>query len=400
MITTHLSMLPAKRIASSQPYFFASLNQHIAEMRAQGKDIIRLDMGSPDLPPANFIIDTLVDSARRTDSHGYTPNGGSPAYRKAIATYYQQRFQVDLDPQTEVLGLIGSKEGLFDLSQVILNQGDIALVPDPGYPVYAAGAQIAGGDVYPMPLCTENGFLPDLDSIPANVLSRAKILWLNYPNNPTGAIAPLKFFERVIAFAHDHHILIAHDAPYVDVCFDGYHAPSLMQIPGAKDVSVEFNSLSKAYNMGGWRLGMVVGHPSVIQFLNTYKSLVDSSTFLPLMEAGVQAMTGDQDWINVRNGIYRDRRDIVLQGIREGGLEAQTPPATIYVWARLPKGETSIDFCNQLLEDTAVSTTPGVVYGQSGEGYMRVSLGIATDRLRLAMQRFVDWAKKRSRDNR
>jgi LL-diaminopimelate aminotransferase len=400
MITSQISLLPAERIASFKPYFFASLNQRITELRAQGKDIIRLDMGSPDLPPANFIIDTLVESARRTDSHGYTPIGGSPAYRNAITTYYQQRFLVDLDPQTEVLGLIGSKEGLFDLSQVILNQGDIALVPDPGYPVYSAGARIAGGDVYPMPLCAEKGFLPDLESIPENVLKRAKLLWLNYPNNPTGAIAPLKFFEQVVAFAHDHQILIAHDAPYVDVCFDGYHAPSLMQIPGAKEVAVEFNSLSKAYNMGGWRLGMVVGHTDVIRFLNTYKSQVDSSTFFPLMEAGVQAMTGDQDWINARNGIYQERRDIVLKGIREGGLEAQTPPATIYVWARLPKGENSIDFCNRLLVDTGVSTTPGVVYGQSGEGYLRVSLGIATEQVRIAMQRFVDWAKKRSRGNR
>lgn len=388
-----LPVVPADRIASFKPYFFSSLNQHLAELRAKGMDIIRLDMGSPDLPPADFIIETLVKSARREDTHGYAPMGGSPDYRKAIADYYSNRFKVDLDPAREVLGLLGSKEGLFNLSQVMLNPGDISLVPDPGYPVYSAGAIIAGGIVVTFPLLAENGFLPNLNDIPGDISDRAKILWLNYPNNPTGAIAPMEFFEKAVEYAHKHKILLAHDAPYVDVCFDGYKAPSLLQAPGAKEVAVEFNSLSKAYNMGGWRLGMAVGHPEVIRLLNTYKSQMDTSTFLPLMEAGAAALTGDQSWLNGRNAIYQERRDIVLQGVREAGLFSETPPATIYVWARLPQGVKSTDYCNQLLEATGVSTTPGVVYGASGEGYMRISLGIATERVREAMIRFLKWAK-------
>ncbi len=317
--------------------------------------------------------------------------GGTPEYRQAAAGYYQQRFGVQLDPQKEVLGLIGSKEGLFNLSQVLINPGDVALVPDPGYPVYSAGTLIAGGEVYPVPLRAENDFLPDLEAIPEEVLRRAKILWLNYPNNPTGAIAPLSFFEGTIEFAQKWGLLVAHDAPYVDVCFDGYRAPSLMQVPGAKQVAVEFNSLSKTYNMGGWRLGMVVGNPEVIGYLHTYKSQMDTSTFKPLMDAGAAALTGDQSWLEQRNLVYKERRDIILDALRRCGLQVRTPPATIYVWVRLPAGEDSMAFCDRLLQDTGVSFTPGAVYGASGEGYARISLGLATERVREGMNRFIQW---------
>ncbi|MBP8998276.1 MAG: aminotransferase class I/II-fold pyridoxal phosphate-dependent enzyme [Anaerolineaceae bacterium] len=385
---------PAQRISSFEPYFFASLGNRISQLKQKGVDVIRIDMGSPDLPPAGFIIEELVEKSRRSDTHGYSPTGGTQDFKKAVAQYYLDRFEVNLDPQTEVIGLIGSKEGLFNLSQVILNPGDIALVPDPGYPVYSASGIIAGGRIVNFSLLEENHFLPDLEAIPAEVLKDAKILWLNYPNNPTGAIASLSFFEEVITFARKHRILVAHDAPYVDICFDGYTAPSLMQVPGAKDVAIEFNSLSKTYNMAGWRLGMAVGNPEVIDYLFTYKSQMDTSTFGPIFSAGVKALTGDQSWLEERNEIYKERRDLVVRGLKSAGFSLDTPHAAIYVWAKLPHGERdSIAFCSRLLEETGVSTTPGIVYGEHGEGFLRISLGTSTDRIREAMERIVDWKK-------
>jgi LL-diaminopimelate aminotransferase len=385
---------PAQRIASFKPYFFATLTNRIAALKKKNVDVIRIDMGSPDLPPADFIIQALEKSANRADAHGYTPAGGTAAYRQAIAKYYSNRFQVQIDPETEALGLIGSKEGLFNLSQAILNPGDVSLIPDPGYPVYTSGAIVAGAEIYPLPLLKENAFLPDLASIPTAILKRARLLWLNYPNNPTGATASFDFFTRVVDFGRKNDIIIAHDAPYVDICYNGYVAPSLMQVPGAKEVGVEFNSLSKAYNMGGWRLGMVVGNPQIIGYLFTLKSQVDTSHFGPMMDAGVAALTGDQTWLEERNDIYLYRRDIVLTGLRKAGFEADTPPAAIYVWARLPHGYTdSMDFCTRMLDETGVSTTPGIVFGQYGEGYLRISLGTATDRIKEAMERIVSWLK-------
>lgn len=386
---------PAERIASFKPYFFASLSQKIAELKALGTDVIRIDMGSPDLPPADFITDALISTARRSDAHGYTPNGGTLAFRRAIAAYYANRFQVDVDPQKEAIALLGSKEGIFNLSQVCINPGDIVLVPNPGYPVYQSSTLIAGGQIYPLPLLRENHYLPDLDSVPEWVLERARLLWLNYPNNPTGAVAPFEFFEKAVAFAHKYQILIAHDAPYVDICFDSYKAPSILQVPGAKEVAIEFNSLSKTYNMAGWRLGMAVGNPEVIRYLHTYKSQVDSSHFEAILQAGIIALTGDQSWIEERNQIYQHRRDIALTGLREAGFAVETPPAAIYIWAHLPAEFTdSTAFCSQLLEETGVSVTPGVVYGKYGEGYIRISLGVPTDRLKEAIDRIINWVKK------
>ncbi len=392
MIETNAFLPPAQRISSFEPYFFAALGKKITKLKQTGMDVIRIDMGSPDLPPADFIIEELVNQSRRSDTHGYSPTGGTQAFKQAVANYYMDRFEVTLDPASEVIGLIGSKEGLFNLSQVILNPGDVALVPDPGYPVYSASGIIAGGDVVHFPLLAENGFLPDLEAIPSEIREKTKILWLNYPNNPTGAIADMNFFEEVVLFAHKHHILIAHDAPYVDICFDGYNAPSLMQVPGARDVAIEFNSLSKTYNMAGWRLGMAVGNPDVINYLFTYKSQMDTSTFGPIFSAGVKALTGDQEWLEERNQVYKERRDLVVEGLRSAGFTLEIPKAAIYVWAHLPAGQTdSIAFCSRLLDETGVSTTPGVVYGKHGEGYLRVSLGTATNRIKEAMSRLVDW---------
>lgn len=396
MDKTQISFEPAERIASFKPYFFAGLSKKLTALKAKGVDIIRIDIGSPDLPPKDFIVDALVDSARRADSHGYTPNGGTPAFRQAVSAYYKKRYSIDLDPQKEVLALIGSKEGLFNLSQVLLNPGDYVLIPDPGYPVYNAGGIIAGAKVYTMPLLAENEFLPDLDIIPADIAQKSKIIWLNYPNNPTGAIAPMSFYEKAVDFAHEYNILIAHDAPYADVCFDGYIAPSILEVPGAKEVTVEFNSLSKTYNMAGWRLGMAIGNAQVINYLNTYKSQMDTSHFAPIFEAGCIALTGDQTWLEERNLIYKERRDIILEGLHHAGFNVQTPPAAIYVWAKLPDAFTDdFVFCDKLLEETGVSCTPGGVYGQFGNGYIRISLGTATPRIKEAMQRLVKWVKEK-----
>ncbi len=386
---------PAQRIAGFKPYFFASLNQKINELKKKGVSIIRLDMGSPDLPPTDEIIDVMVKSARDPHQHGYSAIGGTPQFRQACADYYLKRFNVKLDPAREILALVGSKEGVFNLSQVILNPGDVSLVPDPGYPAYREGGRIAGAELYDMPLLPKNGFLPDLDAIPDNILEKAKILWLNYPNNPTGAVAPLSFFEKVVKFAHQHHILIAHDAPYVDICFGGYVAPSILQVDGSRDVAVEFNSLSKTYNMAGWRVGMVVGNTDVVGYLNTYKSQMDSSQFNPILAASIHALTSDQEWIQDRNDIYLERRDIVVKGLQSCGFKVDSPSAAIYVWAHLPEGITdSAAFCTRLLEETGVSLTPGVVYGQHGEGFIRISLGTATSDVKNALNRIQAWMKK------
>lgn len=384
----------AERVSSLKPYFFASLSKKIDELRSQNVDIIRIDIGSPDLPPAEFIIDVLAENAHRKDSHRYTPYGGTPAFRQAVASYYQNRFEVQLDPASEIVGLIGSKEGLFNLSQILLDPGDVVLVPDPAYPVYKTSATIAGAEIYKMPLLAQNDFLPDLSTIPTDVATKAKLMWLNYPNNPTGAVASLAFFEEAVAFAKKYEILIAQDSPYADVCFNGYAAPSILQIPGAKEVVLEFNSLSKGYNMAGWRLGMAVGNPQIVKLLHTYKSQLDTSHFAPILAAGVAALTGDQSWLEERNQIYQERRDIVLETLRDLGFSVKTPPAAIYIWAHLPPHFTDeFEFCSQVLENTGVSITPGGVYGEYGKGYIRISLGSPTAEIKEAIQRLSTWFK-------
>ena len=391
-----MEITPAERVSGIKPYFFASLEKTIAALRETGMDIIRLDMGSPDLPPQDFIIESLAEAAHRSDTHGYGPSGGSTSLRAAFASYYLDRFDLQLDPEKEVLGLIGSKEGIFNLSQVLINPGDLVLLPDPCYPVYPVGATIAQAETYSMPLLADNAFLPDLDAIPDEVADRAKLMWLNYPNNPTGAIAPFRFFEKVVAFAKKHKIVIAHDAPYVDVCFDNYQAPSVLQVPGAKEVAVEFNSLSKTYNMAGWRVGVAAGNPEIIRLLRMYKSQMDSSLFKPVMQAAETALLGDQTWIEGRNQVYQQRRDLIVDTLREIGFELEVPKASLYVWAHLPEPWTdSIQFCDTLIRQTGVSITPGVVYGESGAGFVRVSLVTPVERLSEAMARMKKWMKEK-----
>lgn len=384
----------ANRVSQIKPYFFANLGKTIEQLRASGMDIIRLDIGSPDLPPKDFIIDALVESARRPDMHGYGQSGGSVSLRKAFVSYYKKRFGIELDPDQEILGLIGSKEGLFNLSQVILNKGDFVLLPDPGYPVYGVGAVITQAKPHYMPLLAKNDFLPDFDAIPSEIAQQSKLMWLNYPNNPTGAVAPYEFFEEAVAFAKRYDIIIAHDAPYVDVCYDNYDAPSILQVPDAREVSVEFNSLSKTYNMAGWRVGVAAGNRDIIRLLQVYKSQLDSSHFKPIMRAAEAALLGDQTWISERNMVYQKRRDIIVKTLREIGFDFEVPKASLYVWAKIPSAyEDSMAFCNDLLHDTGVSITPGEVYGPSGAGYVRISLVTPAEVLDEAMSRLREWTR-------
>jgi LL-diaminopimelate aminotransferase len=383
----------AQRVVNVPPYVFAGLEKRLAELAAAGKDIIRLDIGSPDQPPSPQIIESLYESAKDPTHHGYTGFFGIPPMRRAIADYYLRRFDVQLDIRTEVLPLIGSKEGIFNLAWTYVDSGDVVLVPDPGYPTYTGGTRLAGGEVCRVPLNEECGWLPDFHAIPEASLKRAKLLWLNYPNNPTTATASLEFFAQAVAFARRNDILLAHDNPYCDVCFDGYVAPSLLQVPGAKDVAIEFNSLSKSYNMGGWRVGMVVGNAEAIGALSRLKTNIDSGLFRAIQDAAVEALTGDQEWLSERNDVYAHRRDIVLKALPKVGMSADTPKGTIYVWAKIPSGYTiangnrSDSFCNQLLDKAGVSITPGPAFGQQGEGSVRISLGQKTERITEAMER-------------
>ncbi|MGH2522932.1 MAG: aminotransferase class I/II-fold pyridoxal phosphate-dependent enzyme [Anaerolineales bacterium] len=381
-------------MSSLPPYFFHGLHQKIARLKASGVDVIRMDMGSPDLPPAPFIVEALKRSAENPAHHGYMPFGGTPNYREAWAHFYGRRFGVELDAQAELVGLLGSKEGVFNLALAYVNPGDVVLVPDPGYAPYTAGAQFAGGEVAYMPLLAENKFLPDLRALAPDLLNRTKLMWLNYPNNPTGAVASLEFFAEVVELARPrggHNFLVAHDAPYTEIAFDGYVPPSILQIPGAKEVAIEFNSASKAYNMAGWRAGVACGNAQAVGALNSLKSNIDSGSFQPILDASAAALTGGQGWLVERNAHYRERRDIVVAALRAVGMAVETPAAAIYVWARLPDGTPATAYAEALLDNAGVSVTPGRVFGPSGAGYIRVSLGTPTDRVREAMERVVRW---------
>ena len=380
-------MRVAKRIMDLPTYAFAVVGKRLEEMRARGVDVIDLGIGSPDLPPPAPIIEALYRSAQRTDTHGYAGYYGLPALRRAISGYYQQRFGVQIEPDTEVAVLIGSKEGLFNAALAFLDPGNVVLIPDPGYPTYHLGAHMVGAVQYSLPLREERDFLPDLESIPADVADAARLLWLNYPNNPTGAVADMGFLEHAAAFARHHDLLLCYDNPYCDLTFDGYRAPSILEIPGAKSVVLEFNSLSKTYNMAGWRVGMAVGGAEAVSALARVKTNIDSGIFRPIQDAAVEALTGDQSWLQERNGIYQRRRDVVMGWLHAAGLEAKPPLAALYVWARVPVGRTSQEFSLQVLEQTGVWITPGPTFGEAGEGYVRIALTLPEERLREAGER-------------
>jgi LL-diaminopimelate aminotransferase len=386
-------MRTAKRIEKLPPYLFVGILKKIAEKKAQGIDVISLGIGDPDLPTPPHIIDSLCRAAREPQNHRYPESEGLPEFRRAVAEWYKRRFDVRLDPDKEVVSLIGAKDGVAHISLCLIDPGDIALVPDPGYPVYAIGTMFCGGESYYMPLMEENGFLPDLDSIPAEIAKKAKVLWISYPNNPTGATAEIDFFEKVASFAKKHDIVICHDAPYTEVAFDGYRPVSFLQAKGAMDVGIEFHSLSKTYNMTGWRVGMAVGNAVIIDALRRIKSNLDSGLPQAIQHAAIEALNGSQQCVADNMAVYQLRRDKVLETLSKVGIKAMKPRASLYIWAKVPDGYSSMEFANRWLDDIAVVVIPGIGYGPSGEGYVRISLTVPNERLDEALSRISSWSK-------
>ncbi len=377
----------AERIATLPPYVFAGIERRIAAARASGVDVINLGIGSPDLAPDPAVTEALVRSARRDDTHGYAGYFGTPALRGAIAGYYRARFGVELDADREILPLLGSKEGLVNITLAFVDAEDVVLAPDPGYPVYRMGALLAGGSFHALPLRPERGWLPDLSAVPGGILARATLLWLNYPNNPTGAVAPREFLAEAVAFCRHHDLLLCYDNAYCDITYDGYVAPSVMEVPGARDVAVEFNSLSKTYNMAGWRVGMAVGNAEALRALSTVKTNVDSGIFYPVQEAAVAALTGDAARTDERIRIYQRRRDQVLAWLPRAGLQAERPLGGLYVWARVPEAVEAERWAIDALERCGVWLTPGTAFGAHGQGYLRIALCTSEERLREAGER-------------
>jgi LL-diaminopimelate aminotransferase len=379
----------AARLSNLPPYPFALINQRVRELTAQGHDIINLDVGSPDMPPPDFVIEALDRSARSPKKHGYAGYKGTPDFRRAVAEYYQRRFGVALDPEREVLPLIGSKEGIVNLALAYLDRGDVALVSEISYPAYAMGAWMAGADVHWLPMNPD--FTPQLDGIPPEVMARAKILWINYPNNPTGATVDADFYQCAVDFCAEHGILLASDNPYVDVTFDGYVAGSVLQARGAKSTAIEFISLSKSHNMAGWRLGAAVAAPEVIAALLQIKSNMDSGHFQAIYDAGSAALDETSPaWIEARNAVYQRRRDKIIAALPRIGLSALTPKGSLYIWGKTAQGD-GAHYVEDALMHAHVSLAPGAIYGPGGIPYVRLSVGITDDRLDEALSRLEAW---------
>jgi len=387
----------AKRIEKLPPYLFVEISKKIAEKKAEGKEVINFGIGDPDIPTPSHIIDRLCQAAQDPANHRYPESEGLPELRQAIAEWYEKRFGVSLDPDKEVLPLIGAKEGIAHIALCFIDPGDIALVPDPGYPVYAIGTMLAGGKPHYLPLSGQNNFLPDLNSIPEDIIKEAKLLWINYPNNPTGAVADLDFFNKTVEFARQHDLAICHDGPYTEVTFDDYQPVSFMQAEGAKEVGVEFHSLSKTFNMTGWRIAMVVGNATMVDALKRVKSNMDSGIPQAIQYAAIEALKGPQDCIQEHNAIYQRRRDLVIDMLNSIGIEAKPPKASLYIWAKVPEGYNSVDFATDLLERVGVVVTPGIGYGPSGDGYVRISLTIPDAGLVKGLSRLAGWRNSRSK---
>jgi len=377
----------AKRLTALPPYLFAAIDEAKENAIKHGVDVIDLGVGDPDLPPPAHIIDALCASAHDPKRHQYPSYTGMLTFREAAAEWYKKTFNITLDPGSEVLALIGSKEGLAHIPLAFVNPGDVVLVPDPAYPVYKIGTLFAGGVPYTMPLLAEAGFLPDLDAIPPDVADKARMIFLNYPNNPTAAVADLSFFKEVVDFASEHDIIVVHDNPYSEMTFGKYRAPSLLSAPGAMDVGIEMHSLSKTYNMTGWRIGIACGNAEIISGLGTVKTNIDSGVFEPVQEAAITALMGPQDCIGDMRKIYTERRDLMIAGLRTLGIDATPPEATFYIWTPVPDGYTSLSFSAMLLEKIGIVATPGVGFGEYGEGYVRFSLTSSTERIEEAVDR-------------
>jgi LL-diaminopimelate aminotransferase len=377
----------AGRIKTLPPYLFAAIDEMKQKAIARGVDIINLGIGDPDLPTPAPIIERLKQAAGDPRNHQYPSYEGLLSFRKAVADWYKRRFGVSLDPTSEVLTLIGSKEGIGHVPLAFVDPGDIVLVPSPGYPVYPVGTSFAGGVPSIMPLLKQNGFLPDLTAIPKDRAERAKLLFLNSPNNPTSVVAEKDFFERVVAFALEHQIVVCHDAAYSEMFYDGRRPASFLEADGAKDVGIEFHSLSKTFNMTGWRIGFAVGNKHVLAGLGKVKSNLDSGVFQAVQEAGITALQLDDQVTDGLRKIYQERRDVLIPGLKKLGLEVDPPPAAFYVWVTVPKGYTSTSFTAHLLEKAGIVTTPGNGFGQPGEGYIRMTLTTSKERLAEAVER-------------
>ncbi len=382
-----MSFEKAQRLGLIPPYLFKEIDRLRDEVKKRGVDIIDLGVGDPDQPTPPHIVESLCRAAHDPATHKYPAYSGMDKFRKVAAQWFQQRFGVKVDGFREVITLIGSKEGLAHFPLAFVNPGDVVLCPTPAYPVYFSSTIFAGGTPYLMPLTKANGFLPDLAAIPGNVLAKAKILVINYPNNPTAAVADLEFYGRVVEFAKQHELIVVSDAAYTEIAYDGYRAPSFLQAPGAMDVGIEFHSLSKTYNMTGWRLGFAVGNADLVAGMGSVKSQIDSGAFDAVQLAGITALTADQGCLGEAKAMYQGRRDALVAGLRSLGLDVEPPKASFYVWCPTPPGFKSSDFTRRLLDEAGIVTTPGVGFGEPGEGYVRFALTVSKERIEEAVQR-------------
>jgi LL-diaminopimelate aminotransferase len=377
----------SNRLSQIPPYLFAEINKKKAALIEAGVDVIDLGIGDPDLPTPSHIVEKLIEEMQDPKNFKYPSFIGCSEFRQAVADFYKRQYNVEIDPDTEVLALIGSKEGIAHLIPTLIDPGDTVLIPDPSYPVYRMATYIANGQDYPMPLKQENNYEPQFDQIPEEIIHKAKLMFLNYPGNPTSATVDIQFFERAVSFAKEHKIPIAHDSAYNMVTFDGYKAPSILQADGAKGIAVEFGSLSKSYNMTGWRIGYIVGNKEVIKSLSTLKSNVDTGQFTPIQKAAAFALNSDQNCITKHNEIYKERMNALLDGLTSIGVKVDPPKGSFFIWAPVPEGYTSTEFATKVLEQAGVIITPGNVFGPSGEGYFRVSLSVPNERLYEAISR-------------
>ncbi len=369
------------------PYHFADAKKKIADRQAAGVDVINLSMGDPDMPAPQPVIERLCQAMQEPENHRYPEYRGMLALHQAISSWFERRFGVSLQPERDILPLLGSKEGLVYAAAAVLNQGDIALTPDPYYPVYITACTSVGAQPHLLPLLEQHNYLPDLETIPQEVLAKARLLWLNYPNNPTAACADQGFFEHAVAFAQRNNLVIVHDMAYAEVYFDAYRPMSILQIPGASEVAVELHSLSKTYNMAGFRLGMLVGNPDLVDAVGRLKSNIDSGVFRPIQYAAIEALGLPQSWLDQRNAIYQRRRDLLIEGCNALGMRAHVTRAGLYIWAAVPEGATSRGFADWLFDKTGVFVTPGSNFGAAGEGYVRISMTAPTERIETALQR-------------
>jgi len=382
-----LTIKKARRINELPPYLFAEIDRRKRQALSQGVDLIDLGIGDPDIPTPSVVVEKLLEGASKPANHRYPNSSGMLEFREAVANWYKSRFNVKLDPGTEVVSLIGSKEGIGNMAVAFVDPGDVVLVASPCYPVYHIGTSFSGGKNFFLPLKRENHFLPDLDAIPPDIAKQANLLWINYPNNPTAAVADKTFFERVVEFAKRYNVIVCHDAAYTEMGYDGYRPMSFLEVEGGREVGIEFHSLSKTFNMTGWRLGMAVGNPELVGGLAQAKSNLDSGIFQAIQEAGSEALRLGDQIVETSRNIYQERRDILVDGLRAVGLQCDKPRATFYVWVSCPRGLSSADFTAKLLDEAGVVTTPGNGFGEAGEGYVRFTVCVDKERLREVAER-------------